>query len=562
VTSPAATQLKQLQRTLYEKAYQEAHAIVAGASRSILAYSAKFEKSLPKTFTQATQATLLEEMRHHRFLLYGDFHTLRQSQRGLLRLLRAYAERLRTNKIVIALEMFKARDQAFIDDYLTGRLTEEEFLESVSYRTEWGFPWPNFKMILDFAQARGIPVIGINTDNGGRDALAARDRFAAARLVDASERYPNHKIVCLIGEYHLADQHLPQALAREQARRKHRTGSLRVVNNIDRYYFQMPRDTPSPTEYLQLRKDFYCIMNTPPWMKWQSFSMWEEMRHAGLPQPSSIDGDLDSDFDLDLSSEDSFDVDYQFFQFVKNLSGFLEVKIDSSDLESFHIYFSPEGDFFPNLDDHEEVLPAEAARLVERATIDGVHFLPRSNTVLLTYVSINNLAEAAGQYLHTLLTGFNDTSGDHGEDFLRRILKSAIGMAASKILNPSRKCLELHHHRLALRRLKGRRLQGSAAEKRAAAAAVVKFDQWIQAKLTEGTRELPQPPRGLVIADRRTNYGISREIGQMLGNVLYKRIISDRVPATRLRRIFSRKVGTGNAVWAEVAALYRLLIPR
>src|SRR5689334_3976793 len=82
VTSPAVTQLRQLQQTLYEKAYQEAHDIVAGASRTILSYSAKFERSLPKTCRSATLAGLIEEIRRKRFVLYGDFHTLRQSQRG------------------------------------------------------------------------------------------------------------------------------------------------------------------------------------------------------------------------------------------------------------------------------------------------------------------------------------------------------------------------------------------------------------------------------------------------------------------------------------------------
>ena len=43
-----------------------------------------------------------------RFLLYGDFHTLKQSQRGLIRLLKAYSSLYRERPIILALEMFKA----------------------------------------------------------------------------------------------------------------------------------------------------------------------------------------------------------------------------------------------------------------------------------------------------------------------------------------------------------------------------------------------------------------------------------------------------------------------
>ena len=88
MNSPTLTQLRQLQHSLYEKAYKEAHSIVAGNSRTILAYSEKFQKSLPVRCARATQADLLSALKQHRFVLYGDFHTLRQSQRGLLRLLR------------------------------------------------------------------------------------------------------------------------------------------------------------------------------------------------------------------------------------------------------------------------------------------------------------------------------------------------------------------------------------------------------------------------------------------------------------------------------------------
>jgi len=559
MTTSAVTQLRQLQRSLYEKAYAEAHAIGGSESRAMLSYSAKFERSLPKTFEHSTLASLIDDMRRHRYVLYGDFHILRQSQRGLLRLIRSYGERLRTNKMVIALEMFKARDQDYIDAYLAGRLTEQQLLAQVNYHEEWGFPWPNFRMILDYARARKLPVIGINTDNGGRDTLAVRDRYAAERLCDAATRFPEHKIFCLIGEFHLADQHLPKALAAEQKRRDAVSSVLRVVNNVDRYYFELQRESAAnSTEYLQLKKSFYCVMNSPPWMKWQTFAMWEEMRHSGLGSATDDDGDADPD--LDLLTEDTFDVDYQFFQFVKNLAGFLGLKIDSSDLESFRIHFSRDGDFFADFGEDDRFDEAESNRLIERASIDGVHFVCRSKTVLLTDVSINNLAEAAGQYLQTLLTGFDDSTGAIGHDFLRRIIKSAVGMIASKILNPRRKCLELHHHKQIARRYKGQRLTGAASSKREIASAVMKFDKWIVARLLDADDGSPEAPRGLVILDRRSHYQLSREIGQMLGFGLYKKVIAGKVPAARMKRLFKKKAQTPGTAWAEICGLYRLMI--
>ena len=559
VTSPALAQLRQLQRALYERAYAEAHAIVAGPSKTILAYSAKFHKSLPRRFQKATQADLIEEIRRHRLLLYGDFHTLRQSQRGLLRLLRAYVERQKTNKVVIALEMFKAIDQDTLDSYLGGAITEEEFLASVSYGTDWGFPWANFKMILDFARNRKLPVIGINTENAGRDQLPERDRFAARRLVWAAEAYPDHKIFCLIGEYHLADSHLPKLLASEAKRRGAALQVLRVLNNVDQYYFDMTRDSGHlSTEYLRLKKGFYCVMNSPPWMKWQSFSIWEEMRHA-MAQGSLRDDDFGGD--LDLYNEDSFDVDYQFLAFVRHLAGFLGMKVDGGELESFHIYFSPDGDFMVPLTEDGGLKVDEAERVIGRALTDGAFFHSRTKTVLVADISINNLAEAAGQYLHAVFTGFDDGGGAPAEDFYRRILKAAIGLISSKILNPRRQCLELHHFRRLIRRDLNRSGKAAKTPKLRIAHAVLRFDRWMSLRLAAANPAYAAAPRGVIQLDQETDYEVSRAIGQLLGLTLYKKVIANKEPTSRLRRLFRHRGESPDKLMGEIAALYRLVSP-
>lgn len=558
MTTPAVHKLRELQKSLYEKAYADAHSLVGRSSRQLLSYQRKFEASLPKKNERTTLAELLDDLRTKQFLLFGDFHTLRQSQRGLLRLLRAYTERLRTNKIVIALEMFKAINQDEIDGYLRGTIPEAEFLQDIAYATDWGFPWQNFKMILDFARARRLPVIGVNSDNGGKDLLEVRDRFAAQKLVAAAKKYPEHKIVCLIGEHHLADDHLPQALAREMKRLGKPLSLLRVLNNVDRYYFDLKRETShNTTEYLRLKRDMYCIMNSPPWMKWHSFSVWEEMRSAGIPAVAEQEGEVDSD--ADLYTEDAFDVDYQFLHFVKNLSLFLGVGLDASDMESFRILFSQEGAFFDDAGGLAGLPSVEARRIVNRAAADGVHFLPRSKTVLLTNISMNNLAEASGQYLHTLLGRFDDTTGDPESDFGRRIIKYAVGMVASKILNPRRKCMELHHHRQFLRRFKGRKVTGASLERRQVATAVLSFDRWFEQRLADTHPPANFLTRAPIAVDRRTDFQVSREIGQMLGAALYKKLIANKVPPQRLARLFRSRLRSEVSLWRELTSLYRLL---
>ena len=99
----AADRLRRLQLKLYERAFIEAHAIVGSQSKIIIDYSTEFEKSVPKKFTHCGLSDLLVAFKEHRFILYGDFHTLRQSQRGLLRIIRSHCDRNKSARLVIAL---------------------------------------------------------------------------------------------------------------------------------------------------------------------------------------------------------------------------------------------------------------------------------------------------------------------------------------------------------------------------------------------------------------------------------------------------------------------------
>ncbi len=558
--TPALEQLRHLQRMLYERAYKEAHSLVAGSSRSILNYSDKFEASLPEDFEKTTLAEILDQARRKDFLIWGDFHTLKQSQRGLLRLLRSLVERSRPTPIVLAVEMFKAKDQKVLDAFIRGEIDDETFLERTNYAKDWGFPWPNFKMILDYSIQNSIPVIAINSDGAGRDSLTARDSFAANLLLDAKNKYPSHLVVCLIGEYHLADQHLPRAIQREQARRgSFQHGNiLRIVANVDRYYFKLQLDTSlKSTEYLRLKKDFYCIINSPPWMKWQSYAIWEEMRTAGETGALGVASIFDDDA-FDTYTEDSFDIDYQFLGLTKHLATFLGLREKRVDLNEFNIRYSIDGDFGK---DAIKIRRSEhdIDGMLERAALDGVYFATQNRTVLLTSLSINNLAEAAGQFLHSALTGFVDFGDSDAETFYRKVLKSAVGMIASKILNPRRKSPTLRDHEKFVNKLRRRRLLGHAATRRDIGKAILKHHQWMRDALHSQNARFIYPPRSIFTLDRQTHWEVSQAIGYLMGQSLYTKVMSNKVSTDRIRRLFSAKIDDFPSLWKVVTEIYELV---
>jgi uncharacterized iron-regulated protein len=561
VSAEARKQLISLQRSLYQKAYRDAHALATGNSRALLAYSQRFEKSLPDTFVRIELKELIKPILGSNIILYGDFHTLRQSQRGLLRILRAVFERpLKDKSAVIALEAFRTKDQKHIDAYLRGTLDEQQFLRKTEYHKNWGFPWPNFKMLFDFAREQGLAVIGINSDQTGKDGLRKRDDFSAKILLDRQTKHPNEMIFCLIGEHHLADEHLPRSIEKIAAASSKSINILRIMTNIDRFFFDLPYDKPLiTTEYLKLKPDVYCVMNSPPWMKWQSYIMWEELRGlSDCMDPEDNDG---TESEFDLHAEQTYDIDYHFLAISKSLVEFLGTRVSEAALTRFAIYsnlFSQESE---EINLRVGKASSTVEKILERANIDGVYFISDSNVVLLNHLSLNNLAEAAGQFIHRVLGDFSDTVGDNEEQFLRRILKAAVGMAASKMLNPKRKCLNFEHFQQFLELNRNKKLATHLKEKRDCFRACLKFHTWMTEHATGPTTATSPLPKSIWQTDMLLNYEISRTIGLLLGYHFYSGVMSNKIPSSWMKNLFCQRLSSNSEIWDLLAKLYRRIYP-
>jgi uncharacterized iron-regulated protein len=90
----------------------------------------------------------------------------------------------RRGNVVVAMEMFERDTQGSLDEYLAGRLNEEDFLKASR-------PWPNYmtdyRPLVEFARAHGWKVIASNTPR--RIAIqVSREGLNAARSDSETER--------------------------------------------------------------------------------------------------------------------------------------------------------------------------------------------------------------------------------------------------------------------------------------------------------------------------------------------------------------------------------------
>jgi len=104
---------------------------------------------------------LLAEVTPAEVVFAGESHDQIEQHQIQASILRELLKRDRSP--VIAMEMFRKDQQAVLDRWSQGFLSEEEFLKEVQWDTTWGFDYSLYKPILDEAREHRLKVLGLNT---------------------------------------------------------------------------------------------------------------------------------------------------------------------------------------------------------------------------------------------------------------------------------------------------------------------------------------------------------------------------------------------------------------
>ncbi|MEG4944195.1 ChaN family lipoprotein [Microcoleus sp. F4-D5] len=112
----------------------------------------------PQTYTNQE---ILQQLVKAKVVYLGETHDSAEDHQAQLAIIREMQRQNR--KIAIALEMFQRPFQSAIDNYLAGKLTEEQLVEQTEYERRWRFPWEYYAPILRFSKENQLPVIALNT---------------------------------------------------------------------------------------------------------------------------------------------------------------------------------------------------------------------------------------------------------------------------------------------------------------------------------------------------------------------------------------------------------------
>lgn len=507
-----------IRKELYLQMQRQVRHRLGEDTPELMRYHKTYNKEFLKKWTASNKEALWEQVSQSQVVMMGDFHALHQSQKAQLRILRSLPK---GRKVVLAVEFFEAADQEKIDKYLSGKISEKEFLKSVQWQSKWGFPWEHYRPLMRWAQKHKISVRGLNKSYKKRTAmtLKSRDVFAGKKIAELVQEFPDHLVFVIYGDLHLAAPHIPEEttkiLGKPFAKK-----ILRIFQNSESIYFQLlNKELEASTDLVRLSQNIFCLMSVPPWVKWQNYLMYLEQTYDLGLRYEDEDDDDDDDEQLDYTDHVG--------RYVKIIAE--ELGLDVS-VDALSVYTARDSSFWMQARESYDV---KTLRWIEAMIGEGMSFyLPEIKAAYLARATVNHAASLAMRYIHAQKSAMARLPMDVPSDFLSLIWLEGTAYFGSKIINHKRKTDTIADIKASLA-TRGPSELGKEALQLALAQ---KMHELMVITGVPGHR-LQAKPR------KKWSYMIAAQLlGGMLGERLYNGYRKKMVSTTTLRHFLSKPV--------------------
>lgn len=508
MVSPHA-ELVQLQRRLYQRNTRVIAASVQIYEPHFQAYERRYHRAVARYERAVTHDTMLAAIAQADIVYVGDYHTCAQSQRSFLRILKAVAKTT-GRPLTICLELLHHRQQRVVDAYLAGQLSDETFLEKVGLRRHWVFDlWENFRPLFDFARYHKIPIVGI--DAAGRAAtLARRDAATGALLAHLTAQHPEQQIFVLIGDLHLAPQHLPRETTRALRRKGLNRRDLILYQNSEAIYWQLARQGRAHrVDVVQVQRDRFCRMHTPPIVCQQSYLNWLEHEEGTI---------------------DFADAKHHFVALVEQISAYLRLSLPA-DADDVTVYTCGDLSFLALLKKRRSFSAHELALIRAHVLASESYIIPQERIVYLANLSLNHAAEEASHYLKFLCTG-PEFSRPLVDAFYANIVHEALGFFGSKLVNHKRKCWHEAEFRTVQTYFRRHGVASPRREEAVTTQLVLTYLRYERRGNPLGFKQVfQQPPHRF--------FAVTHALGYMLGDRMFYGVMGHKLRRSHLRKLFT-----------------------
>ncbi|MFH1728528.1 MAG: ChaN family lipoprotein [Pseudomonadota bacterium] len=484
-------------------------------------YTYKSQFTAIKHFKVISLQALLNEILDSNIIYCGDYHTLKQSQRTILRLLREIYPK--NNNIIVGMEMFQISDQEYVDLYMEDKIDEANFLIKIDYWNTWGFNFPNFKPILEFCKANKLKVLALNSRSTGKqNRLKQRDKNAAEAISKSINENPNFLHFIQFGDLHLSPEHLPNEVKINCIKKIKDT--LILQNSETLYWKLVEKGIENEAEFIELKKKrHYCIMNSTPWVKLQSYQNWIEVGEELLCKNQLL-------VPYDEEEEDLFEYRLHVEELISKITYF--IGLDDRNIEDFRVY-TPEDIFF--LIELKKKIPRFDSHL-KRIRENKCYFIPKENIIYIADLDINHAAEVSTEFIYYINSKYDIHYSRIEDEFYRRIFRKALAFFGSKLINPRRRVKDEQYLFAISVEQKPQGYRGFVEIDRKVAPYVISHNQILRQNLKG--KKYKETLKKIYRDDTRYNLEISKKIGFILGEKIYTAFYAGRLNKDSLQNLF------------------------
>ena len=515
-------ELLKIQKRLVRRIKREIDESIGTLTPALQKYRKDYEQEFSR-FKTSSMSELIDNVLAADIVFVADYHTSRYSQQTPVKIMDELIARDR--EVILCVEMVQIEHQAALDAFMRGDICDEEFLEHIDYERSWGFKWGNYKPIFDFAREYDIRVAGINSQGHG---LKKRDRRAAKVIAAEKLAAPDAVVVVHDGDLHVAKNHLPGEVSNILGETCERLHCLRIFQNNESVYWRLAERGTDDTEVVRLGGDAFCVINTTPLNKYQSYLNWEANREELNPFISS---------NWMISGQRSLDYSDQLQEIIFTIADFFD--IPRKGLDDFQLYTTGDLEFFRLLREEKAYTEREIQNITVQVLKGESYFITREHIIYLGNLSLSHAAEEATHFIDHQCSGDLESAIEARHAFYYRVMREAVGWTGSKIINRKRKCYVEEDFTRFLAETAGKKLPPKAAETRRICRYVLQHKK-MERKLLRRRKSTKLKPSLKKIFNLPTNLhlGVTHALGYMLGEKLFRALNDDRIDKAEVKKLF------------------------
>ena len=221
------------------------------------------------------QRELYSSLNRYPLVYVGEQHDNPASHRLQLEILRAVQARY-PGQVALGMEMFNSEQQAALDRWVAGELSEKEFLRESRWFENWGADFELYRELLEFSRDQKIPVIGLNVPR-------ALGRKVSMTPLDELDRETREKLP----EMDMSDPY--QRAMIEKIFAVHEAGAPVVESFFRRQTLWDEAMAATVADYMREHPDHHMVVIAGGWHVSYGFGVPRRV-HRRLPLPYTLVG--------------------------------------------------------------------------------------------------------------------------------------------------------------------------------------------------------------------------------------------------------------------------------